>query len=305
MGKSGWLTGTWIKPCPECGIDIKYINNGNYHRSIKLNWKCVDCKIKQKIIDKENNKNKYVRTCPNPTNNKRCRKKMRYSNIYNFRNAEKDEKLCLSCSGIAGGVAGTATKHRTGNWGTETKRKNGSLKHTENAKQKISKTLKENYDSGKVIVWNSGLTALTDERVAKTGKSRPGKLNPNYNLGFYKVWIKKYGQKRADEMNKIRIQNMVETNVNMPYLEWLKILTNKERYYHDVKIITNTQPIHLLENHNKRGRCDINPDAYHLDHIISIDYGFKNNISSKKIGNISNLRFIPWLENVKKGNKND
>jgi hypothetical protein len=49
--------------------------------------------------------------------------------------------------------------------------------------------------------------------------SRYGKLNPNYGLGFYKVWVEKYGKETADEMNENRIRAMVETNVGMPYHE--------------------------------------------------------------------------------------
>lgn len=59
--------------------------------------------------------------------------------------------------------------------------------------------------------------------------------------------------------------------------------------------ISNKQPLTQLENYSKRGR-----NKFHLDHIISIRYGFANNIDPEIIGNIKNLRFIPAEENIKK-----
>jgi hypothetical protein len=54
-----------------------------------------------------------------------------------------------------------------------------------------------------------------------------------------------------------------------------------------------------LENSNKRGKAGIE-GAFHLDHIISVWYGYHHNIPAEEIANIKNLKFIPWLENQKK-----
>lgn len=63
--------------------------------------------------------------------------------------------------------------------------------------------------------------------------------------------------------------------------------------------ITNLQPLYTLENYDKpRGRNQHGVDHYQLDHIYSIKQGFLNDIPSFIIGHISNLRFIPWKENV-------
>jgi hypothetical protein len=43
--------------------------------------------------------------------------------------------------------------------------------------------------------------------------------------------------------------------------------------------------------------------AYHLDHIVSVRYGFDNGIPPQQLANVSNLRVIPWLENVVKRDK--
>jgi hypothetical protein len=44
--------------------------------------------------------------------------------------------------------------------------------------------------------------------------------------------------------------------------------------------------------------------SYHLDHKISVRYGFDNNISPDVIADKSNLQMLPWRENVIKGKKN-
>ena len=52
----------------------------------------------------------------------------------------------------------------------------------------------------------------------------------------------------------------------------------------------------VLENSDKRGWKN-----HHLDHIYPISLGFHNKIPPKKIGNIKNLQFIPYKENLRKG----
>ena len=78
----------------------------------------------------------------------------------------------------------------------------------------------------------------------------------------------------------------------------IKSIKNLEKklYYAKVWEVTEEQPLSILENSDKRGWKD-----HHLDHIYPIAMGFHNNISPKKIGNIKNLRFIPYKENLRKG----
>ena len=71
---------------------------------------------------------------------------------------------------------------------------------------------------------------------------------------------------------------------------------DKKLYYAMVWEVTESQPLYILENSDKRGWRN-----YHLDHIYPISMGFKEKISPEKIGNIKNLRFIPFEENIKKG----
>lgn len=71
---------------------------------------------------------------------------------------------------------------------------------------------------------------------------------------------------------------------------------DKKLYYAMVWEITESQPLYILENFDKRGWKN-----YHLDHIYPISMGYKEKISPEKIGNIKNLRFIYFEDNIKKG----
>ena len=73
---------------------------------------------------------------------------------------------------------------------------------------------------------------------------------------------------------------------------------NKRLYYAKVWEVTEKQPLYLLENSKSRGWRN-----HHLDHIYPIALGYSSGISPDKIGNIKNLRFIPYQENLNKGSK--
>lgn len=77
-----------------------------------------------------------------------------------------------------------------------------------------------------------------------------------------------------------------------------KFLYYKQR----VDDVTKRQPLHLLEHFEKRGPTG-KSGAYHIDHIISIRYGFHAGIDPEVIGDIKNLRFIPWRQNLIKSSK--
>ncbi len=72
----------------------------------------------------------------------------------------------------------------------------------------------------------------------------------------------------------------------------------KKLYYAIVWEVSESQPLHILENFDKRGWKN-----YHLDHIYPISAGFRDKIPPEKIGNIKNLRFIHYTENLDKGFK--
>ena len=73
---------------------------------------------------------------------------------------------------------------------------------------------------------------------------------------------------------------------------------DKKLYYAMVWEVTEQQPLYILENSDKRGWKN-----HHLDHIYPISMGYKEKIPPEKVGNIKNLRFIHYTENLNKGSK--
>jgi hypothetical protein len=118
--------------------------------------------------------------------------------------------------------------------------------------------------------------------------------------------IKESELKKENELQK---QSELKTKSELKKIK-LKL---KKQYWENVGNETKKQKLHLLENYDKRLTLDIikkygpkiyhSNDYYQLDHKISIDYGFKNNIDFKIIGSIDNLRYILGKENLKKGTK--
>lgn len=94
--------------------------------------------------------------------------------------------------------------------------------------------------------------------------------------------------------NKIR-----KTNENTG--RWIKQtdLSELDQYRNLVRKYTQTQDINSLENSEKRG--PVEKGGYHLDHMLSITDGFRQQVPIHIIGGIHNLKFIPALENISKG----
>jgi len=90
--------------------------------------------------------------------------------------------------------------------------------------------------------------------------------------------------------------------LGVPYNEYLSKINEYEKYRRSVNSITNKQPIEMLVGYGERGLCGVD-GAKQLDHKFSILEGFKQGISPELIGNINNLEFIPWRENMVKGSK--
>ena len=84
------------------------------------------------------------------------------------------------------------------------------------------------------------------------------------------------------------------------YKDYKRSLPDWKRYRNEVNRLTKQQPIQQLEHYDKRAPNG-KEGAYTLDHIISVVYGFKNNIPPEIISHISNLRMIPWKDNIVKG----
>lgn len=142
-------------------------------------------------------------------------------------------------------------------------------------------------------------------------------------IGVYSHWVRKYGKEVADckmleyssklssslkglnvgktGAHSSTIKSMLK-KLNLTYDEYISLQSEYDRYRNVVNQITRQQPIEILENHEYRGVSGIDGN-YHLDHIYPIRQGFLNKINPEIIGHISNLRFIPWKDNIIKDDK--
>lgn len=110
-------------------------------------------------------------------------------------------------------------------------------------------------------------------------------------LPFY---LNKYGEKEG--YNKWFIKNK-KNSESSRHIEINKI-SEYQQYCIEVDKETRISlQLNKLDNIELRGK------EYHLDHMISKCYGFNNNISSKIIGSIYNLKIIPSSENLSKQKK--
>jgi hypothetical protein len=129
----------------------------------------------------------------------------------------------------------------------------------------------------------------TTKKVTKTSRKPPKK-------GKKPKKTARVVQKEA----KLRYDIRKITKKHPKIKQKIKNIKNLEKklYYAMVWEVTESQPLYILENSDKRGWKN-----YHLDHIYPIAMGFANNIPPKKMGNIKNLRFIPHTENISKGSR--
>lgn len=112
-----------------------------------------------------------------------------------------------------------------------------------------------------------------------------------------KTWMEKYGVDNPSKCPAIRQKlsksaisrySGVDRTLEVEYYNAVKLVTNKNWYEHFYDI-----------NPNRLSRSR----DLHLDHIYSINEGFKNNIPAEVIGHWTNLRLLPKIENSSKGAK--
>lgn len=230
---------------------------------------------------------KFIRKCPT------CQTNIVYGSSSQYFQAERLNRKCRKCgSGWARG---------------KTKKDSPSLAKMA---KKVSKALKGR------TPWNKGITKEDHPSLVIIGKKRKGKrhnqeIREKIGKASKKHWKnKKYRDLVSSKVKEIRGTPEVisrwrktgELNGNFTPLEQK---TDWDRYQHLVWYYTNQNNLTILEGYENRGRIDINKNAYHLDHIVSITDGFNNKIDPKIIGSIYNLRFIPANENMKKKQHSD
>jgi hypothetical protein len=152
-------------------------------------------------------------------------------------------------------------------------------------------------------------TGLTKHQLS-VEKSRISLSTPDENG---ETGYSKRGQKtKATHMNNVddqgrngysQLASKAITKGNQTKVDKGLILPPEERDdFYRYKIVVST----LTERLRKKltqGYCTGlagKPGAYHIDHVYSTCDGFKNGISPLVIGNIANLKMIPWEENIEK-----
>ena len=157
------------------------------------------------------------------------------------------------------------------------------------------KTIKSKYhkdcsNCNKTLYYNSSGTLYESIRLKTICNSCSGIIN-------------KKGHKLNNKLTQEQILSGIAKREGFDtYEEYNTTRSEWDKYKAMVQKLTNQQPLHLMENNDKRGLCGVK-GAYQLDHIIPINYGFKNNIPPKEIASMNNLQIIPWKENRTKSNK--
>lgn len=178
--------------------------------------------------------------------------------------------------------------------------------------ERVNKTKLEKYGSIHVTQ-----NKLIKEKTIKTNLEKygvPWSFQSNNNKNKSKItWFKKYGcHVTSSPYIKEKIKNKKEQKDEFNLNSWdrarikneesgrwieLSELNDFTLYSRIVDRITNKQNLISLKNFDKRGRVDMNPEAYHLDHKFSIYEGFKQNIPPYIIGDICNLEMLDAYHN--------
>lgn len=262
--------------CPICNQEIVYKSYSGYYNANRNNSNCKDCyiriagKSRSRTWAKRREGNVYKRNCPE------CGKEIVYSSVRTWRQAENNDSKCRKCYS-----------------------------------KTISETLKEKFASGEIKI----VPVSKDFRERK----KYWKLCPNcQNKQWY---TRKNTRDNAQKQNTIcnscaayhynKTFNDVITEDSIKKMraskagfnsweEYVNKYPEKQFYKREVWRLTYQQPIEELPNFELRGRCGVK-GAYQIDHIVSINEGYEQQIDPKKIAHISNLRMIPWEENRRKG----
>lgn len=119
------------------------------------------------------------------------------------------------------------------------------------------------------------------------------KIDENGLSGYQKIALK-----AAPKIRKSNEKNgcWAKLSTKSEFEKYKRAVCREQRKY--------ASNIRNLPNFEKRGPSG-NPGAYHLDHRISVWYGFVHKIDPSVIGHICNLQFKPWMDNNKKWSKCD
>ena len=104
-----------------------------------------------------------------------------------------------------------------------------------------------------------------------------------YKQKYGKGWLRRYN---ADKNTSIRVKGSSARRKS----HW----RDYDYYLSSVKQLTEGNK-HHIPNIHKRGL-----NTYHIDHKISIKYGYENGILAEDIAHPSNCEMIWWKDNIRK-----
>lgn len=225
-------------------------------------------------MPKKTQNSPWFRNCP------KCGKVLYYANKRNLNRAIENGRSCNTCRVIS---IEQRQKIR------ETNLKKGIRPPVSQPYSELDKIFSRICPRCKEKIWHT-----TKRQAEESGKHK--RLCNRCSAYIYqKNWI--------HIISKESLRKMRATKAGYSsWEEYEKEYPKKKRYKAEVWRFTYQQPLETLENYNMRGRCGVE-NAYQIDHIISVDEGYKKNISVEKIGHISNLQMLPWRKNLKKSNK--
>lgn len=239
--------------------------------------------------------NPHFRSCPNPKENPKCAKILYYSSKYALKYAIDNDKCCSSCSKyqiprpLSVGIAVSMT------------RKGKPL--SEEHKQKIRENIKPYIRTQKHREDQSRRNKQNPNPFS--GRDQWGSNNCMFGRSLKTIWIEKYGEVEGlQKWNEYRLRLSRKSGFS---INWDEIKNdycdNLAKYRRLCNRYTNQEDLTMLYGHQFRGVGRKDNMAWHLDHIVPVVYGFRNNIDPKFIGGIENLRFVPWRLNIYNGDK--
>lgn len=118
------------------------------------------------------------------------------------------------------------------------------------------------------------------------------------NRFLLKVWHKSYA--RIRKICQFLVDEAIETQV-------LLNQEGPESYRYKARFKINSENISTIKGYDlflKLGRYHPtdNPNGVVKDHMVSVDFGRRNNIPPEVIGNLMNCEFLSFRDNLKKSN---
>lgn len=151
----------------------------------------------------------------------------------------------------------------------------------------------------------AGKYSVNIDKVKQTKLKKYGNENYNNPEKGKQTLMEKYGVTKVADIPGVKEnQKIAHRKTNEESGKWVKLKdkSDYEQYKYIVKKLTEKN-YKDLSNADKRGNHAFNKNSYHIDHIFPISKGFNDGILPQIIGSKSNIRMIPWFDNISKKDK--